>query len=132
MLKDLLIKFTNRMRSTFPSEVPRPWNNPTMIVLMLPFGVHLATRSLLPLTSNECCVYVEIPVFQLGHWQCYQELEEFLELLEYLSLLLEPPTEATIHNTLDYFLALLYHKLGKSPKSGDPACKVFNEFVDNF
>ena len=45
---------------------------------------------------------------------------------------MEPSTEATIHNTLDYFLALLHHKLGKSLKRGDPACEVFNEFVDNF
>ena len=90
-----------------------------MIALMLLFGVRLATRSPLALTSNECCVCVEIPVFQLGHWQCYQELEECLEPLKQLSLLLEPSTEATIHNTLDYFLALLYHKLGKSLKSGD-------------
>ena len=45
---------------------------------------------------------------------------------------MEPSTEATIHNTLDYSVALLYHKLGKSPKSGDPTCEVFNEFVDNF
>ena len=59
-------------------------------------------------------------------------MEECLEPLKQLSLLLEPSTEATIHNTLDYFLALLYHKLGKSPKSGGPACEMFNEFVDNF
>ena len=45
---------------------------------------------------------------------------------------MEPSTEANVHNTLDYFLALLYHKLGKSPKSRDPACEVFNEFVGNF
>ena len=99
---------------------------------MLLFGVHLATRSPLAFTSNECCVCVEIPIFQLGHWQCYRELEECLEPLKQLSLLLESSTETTIHNTLDYFLALLYHKLGKSPKSGDPTCEVFNEFVDNF
>ena len=52
--------------------------------------------------------------------------------MKQLSLLLEPSTQATIHNTLDYFLALLYYKWGKSPKSGDPVCKVLNEFVDNF
>ena len=45
---------------------------------------------------------------------------------------MELSTEVTIHNTLDYFLALLYHKLGKSPKSRDPTCEVFNEFLDNF
>ena len=49
-----------------------------------------------------------------------------------MSLLLEPLTEATIYNILDYFLALLYHKLGKSPKSRDPGHEVFNEFVGNF
>ena len=71
-------------------------------------------------------------MLQLGHWQCYQELEECLEPLKKLSLLFEPLTEATIHNTLDCFLALLYQKLGKPVKSGDPTCRVFNEFVDNF
>ena len=60
------------------------------------------------------------------------KLEECLEPLKNLSLLLESSTEATIHNTLDYFLALLYHKLGKSPKSGNPVYEVFNEFVYSF
>ena len=55
-----------------------------------------------------------------------------MEPLKQLSLLLELLTEATIYNALDYFLALLYHKLVKSQKSKDPACEVFNEFVDNF
>ena len=49
-----------------------------------------------------------------------------------LSLLLESLTEATTHNALDYFLALLYCKLQDSPKKGDPACEMFNEFVGNF
>ena len=132
VLKDPLIKFTNRVRSTFLGEVPLLGRALMMIALMLPFGVHLATKSPLALTSSECCVCVEILAFQLGHWQCYQELEKCLEPLKQLSLLLELSTEATIHNTSNYFLALLYHKLGKSPKSGNPACEVFNEFVDNF
>ena len=55
-----------------------------------------------------------------------------MEPLKKLSLLLEPSTKPTIHNTLDYILDLLCHKLGKSLISGDPACQVFNEFVDNF
>ena len=55
-----------------------------------------------------------------------------MEPLKKLSLLLEPSTEATIQNTLDYFLALLYRRLKQSPKRGDPACEVFNEFVDCF
>ena len=58
-------------------------------------------------------------------------MEKCLEPLKKLSLLLEPSIEATIRNTLDYFLDLLYHKLGKSQKSRDPTCEVFNEFVDN-
>ena len=59
-------------------------------------------------------------------------MEECLEPLKQLRLLWEPSIEATIHNTLDYFLEFLCHKLGKSPESGDPTCEVFNEFVDNF
>ena len=49
-----------------------------------------------------------------------------------LSLLLESSIESTIHNTLDYFLSLLYHKLAQSPKRGDRICEVFNEFIDDF
>ena len=75
------------------------------------------------------CRNTRLPI---GHWQCYQELEECLELLKQLSLLLEQLTKATIHNTLDYYLTLLYQKLGKSPKRGDPTWEVFNEFVENF
>ena len=131
VLKDPLIKFTNCVRSTFPSEVPPPRKSPDDDSTNAPLWRPSCHKIPITLTSNECCVCVEIPIFQLGHWQCYQELEECLELLKQLSLLLEPSTEATIHNTLDYFLPL-YQKSGKSPKSGDPTCEVFNEFIDNF
>ena len=121
VLKNPLIKFNNRVWSTFPGEVPHlpPGRALTMIALMLLFGVRLATRSPLALTSNECCVCVEIPVFQLGHWQCYQELEECLEPLKQLSLLLEPSTEAIIHNTLDYFLTCCTINWGSHRKAGN-------------
>ena len=101
MLKNPLIKFTNCVQSMFPGEFPLPRRALTMIALTLFFGVRLATRSPFALTSNECCACVEVPIFQLGHWQCYKELEECLEPLKKLSLLVEPSTEATIHNTLD-------------------------------
>ena len=103
-----------------------------MIALMVLFAIQLAIGSPLALTINVCCVCIEVPVFQLGHWECYQELEERLEPLKKLSFLLEPSTEATIHNTLDYFLALLYRKLEESPKRVDPTSEVFSEFVENF
>ena len=59
-------------------------------------------------------------------------MKECLETLKKLSLLLKSSTEATVHNTLDYFLALLYQKLEDSSKKGDSACEVFKEFVGNF
>ena len=133
VLKDPLIDFTNHVRSTFLGEASPPPKSPTDDnALTVFFGVHLSVGSPLALTINEFCVCVEVPTFQLGLWQCYQGLEECLEPLKKLSLLLEPSTEATIHNTLDYFLALLYCKLELSPKRGDPTCEVFNEFVEYF
>ena len=49
-----------------------------------------------------------------------------------LSLLLESSIEPTIHSTLDYFLRLLYEKLGMSPKTHVLAYAMFNTFVDTF
>ena len=40
--------------------------------------------------------------------------------------------EATIHDTLDYFLRLLYNKLERVPKRGVGSCIVFNIFVNTF
>ena len=53
-----------------------------------------------------------------------------MEPLTTLSLLLESSIEPTIHNTLDYFLRLLYEKLQMSPKRLIATYIVFNTFVD--
>ena len=132
VLKNLLIKLSKSMQLAFLGETPPPPRALPMILLMLLFGIHLAIGSPLALSINDCCVCVEIPVFQLAHWQCYQELQECMEPLKTLSLLLESSIEATIHTTLDYLLALLYHIFEDSPQKGDPIYKVFNEFVGNF
>ena len=49
-----------------------------------------------------------------------------------LSILLESSVDATIHDTLDYFLRLLYEVLEMAPKRRLGACTVFNTFVDVF
>ena len=120
------------MQLTFLGEAPLSPRALSMITLMLFFGVRLAARSPLALSINECCVCVEIAIFQLAHWQCDQELEECSEPLEKLSLLLESSTEATIHNTSDYFLALLYHKLEYSPKRGTLLARCPMHFLGTF
>ena len=61
-----------------------------------------------------------------------QRSEECMEPVKQLSLLLESSMEPTIHNTLDYFLRLLYEKLEMSPKRYIVACAMFNIFVDTF
>ena len=55
-----------------------------------------------------------------------------MEPMKTLSILLESSTEATIHDTLDYFLRLLYEVLETAPKRRIGACTVFNTFVDVF
>ena len=55
-----------------------------------------------------------------------------MEPIKQLSLLLESSTEATIHDTLDYFLRLLYDKLEMAPKRRIGSCTVFNTFVNTF
>ena len=55
-----------------------------------------------------------------------------MEPIKQLSILLESSTEATIHDTLDYFLRLLYDKLERAPKRRVGSCTVFNTFVNTF
>ena len=45
---------------------------------------------------------------------------------------MESYTEATIHDTLDYFLRLMYDKLERGPKRRVGSCIVFNTFVNTF
>ena len=55
-----------------------------------------------------------------------------MELIKQLSILLESSTEATIQDTMDYFLRLLYDKLERKPKRRVGSCTVFNTFVNTF
>ena len=55
-----------------------------------------------------------------------------MEPIKQLSVLLESSMEATIHDTLDYFLRLLYEKLERGPKRRVGSCTVFNTFVNTF
>ena len=55
-----------------------------------------------------------------------------MEPIKQLSILLESSTEATIHDTLDYFLRLLYDKLERGTKRRVGSCTVFNTFVNTF
>ena len=55
-----------------------------------------------------------------------------MEPIKQLSVLLESSTEATIHDTLDYFLRLLYEKLERGAKRRVGSCTVFNTFVNTF
>ena len=55
-----------------------------------------------------------------------------MEPVKTLSLLLESSMEATIHDTLDNFLRLLYEVSETAPKRRLGACIVFNTFVDMF
>ena len=53
-----------------------------------------------------------------------------MEPIKQLSVLLESYTEATIHDTLNYFLRFLYDKLERGPKRRVESCTVFNTFVN--
>ena len=55
-----------------------------------------------------------------------------MEPIKQLSILLESSTEATIHDTLYYFLRLLYDKLERGPKRRIASCTVFDTFVNTF
>ena len=55
-----------------------------------------------------------------------------MEPIKEQSVLLQSSTEAMIHDTLDYFLSLLYDKLERGPKRRVGSCTMFNTFVDTF
>ena len=52
--------------------------------------------------------------------------------LSNMSVLLESSREATVHDTLDYFLRLLYDKLERGPKRRVGSYTMFNTFVNTF
>ena len=88
-----------------------------------------------PSYAPKLCSYAaapEVPRINVEYWRSYEDLEECMEPVKQLSLLLESSTEPTIHNTLDYFLRLLYDKLELSPKRHIAACAMFNTFMDTF
>ena len=70
--------------------------------------------------------------FHEDFWWSYEDLEQCMEPIKQLSVLLESSTEATIHDTLDYFLRLLYDKLERGPKRRVGSCTVFSTFVNTF
>ena len=74
----------------------------------------------------------ELPCIHEEYWRSYEDLEQCMEPIKQLSVLLESSTEATIHDTLDYFLRLLYDKLERGAKRRVGSCTVFNTFVNTF
>ena len=87
------------------------------------------------LTVLQSCVPAgrdELPCIHEEYWRSYEDLEQCIELIKQLSVLLESSTEATIHDTLDYFLRLLYDKLERGPKRRVGSCTVFNTFMNTF
>ena len=74
----------------------------------------------------------ELPCIQEEYWRSYEDLEQCMEPIKQLSILLESSMEATIHDTLDYVLRLLYNKLERGPKRSVGSCIVFNVFVNKF
>ena len=73
-----------------------------------------------------------MPEINLKYWWSYEDLEECIEPMKKLSLLLESSTEPTTHNTLDYFLRLLYERLETAPKRHVATCAMYNTFMDMF
>ena len=132
-LKDSLVMFTN-------SEGDRNGESPTRSPIDDNVEVFLwryfCTRTVAhPSYAPKLCsrpAAPEIPKINVEYWRSYEDLEECMEPVKQLSLLLESSKEPTIHNTLDYFLRLLYEKLEMSPKRRIAACAVFNTFVDTF
>ena len=55
-----------------------------------------------------------------------------MEPIKQLSVLLQSSMEAMIHDTLDYFLRLLYGKLERASKRRVGSCTLFNTFVNMF
>ena len=59
-------------------------------------------------------------------------MEDCMEPVKTLSILLEFSTKAMIHDTLNYFLRLLYEVLERASRRRLGACTVFNAFMDVF
>ena len=72
----------------------------------------------------------EIPHINLAYWRSYKDLESCMEPVKTLSILLESSTQPTIHDTLDFFLILLYKILKTAPKRRIAASAMFNAFAD--
>ena len=83
----------------------------------------------------QSCVPVgreELSYIHEEFWWSYEDLELCMEPIKQLSVLLESSMEAIIHDTLDYFLRLLYDKLKRGAKRRVGSCIVFNTFVNTF
>ena len=91
-----------------------------------PLSILFVLQSCVP-TSRD-----KIPCINVEYWWSYEDLEQCMELIKQLSVLLESSTEAMIHDTLDYFLRLLYDKLERAPKRVVGSCTMFNTFVNMF
>ena len=74
----------------------------------------------------------KIPRINLEDWRSYKDLKDCMEPGKTLSILLESSMEAMIHDTLNYFLRLLYEVLETAPKRRLGACTMFNTFMDMF
>ena len=74
----------------------------------------------------------ELPCIHKEYCRSYEDLEQCMEPIKQLSVLLESSTEATIHDTLDYFLRLLHDKQEREAKRRVGSCTVFNTFVNTF
>ena len=91
-----------------------------------PFPILIVLQSCVPPVRDELsCINME-------YWRSYEDLEQCTKLIKQLSILLESSTEAMIHDTLDYFLGLLYDKLERGAKRRVGSCTVFNTFVNTF
>ena len=83
----------------------------------------------------QSCVPVgrdEIPYINVEYWRSYEDLEQCMEPIKQLSALLESSTEATIHDTLDNFLRLLFDRLERAPKRHVGSCTIFNTLMNTF
>ena len=91
-----------------------------------PLPILIVLQSCVPIGRDK------LPYIQEEYWRSYEHLEQCIEPIKQLSVLLESSTEATIHDTLDYVLRLLYDKLERGPKRGVGSCIVFNILVNMF
>ena len=119
---------------------PRPGEHPATIPIDDNVEVFFRslswTTTLCPssLCSKSCVPVVcdETPCINMEYWRSYEDLEQCMEPIKQLSVLLESSTEAMIHDTLDYFLTILYDKLERPPKRRVGSCTMFNAFVNTF